>query len=227
MITGWAAALRQGLLVAALGLVLGGCARLHVPPMPADYRFSPEDEWGLVVMGLASAKRPAPEVNFMALFWQRYDVARQTIVPAPAKDVPLVFNRARAFKHDGTDYDTTIVYGGTRVPPGDYVASQIMVQSFVNGKNTQHLTRTYGNQDKPVAANFLASDDELSVANRDVPRFTIRPGEIVYLGDFTIDPTVFPAKIVRITSNPEQARQELANRPNLKGEMRSGLRMKD
>lgn len=214
-------------LALAAALLLGGCTKLNVEPMPTDYQFTPNDSWGLVVMGLAAAKQPPVDSNFVAVFWNRYDVAKQTVIPAPAKDVPLVFNLARGFKHDGSDSDTTIRYGMQRVPPGDYVAAQIMVQKFVNGKNTTLLTRTYGNQQEPVAANFLASDDQLSVANRDVPRFTIKPGEIVYLGDFTIDVTVFPARIVKVEPHPAAAQEALDKRPNLRGELRPGLRMRD
>lgn len=218
---------RQAALALLLAAGLAGCTKLHVEPLQATYNFTPQDDWGLVVMGLKPAQRPPLDTNFFAVFWQRYDVAKQTVIPAPAKDVPLVFNLARGFRHDQTDIDTTMRYGVTRVPPGDYVAAQIMVQKLVNARNTQELTRTYGNQDKPVAANFLASDDQLSVANRDVPRITVKAGEIIYAGDFIIDANVFPVKIVGIEQNPARAREELAKRPNLQGELRSGLRMKD
>lgn len=206
---------------------LAGCAKLHVEPMPANYQFTPKDEWGLVVMGLTAAKQPQVEANFFSVYWQRYDVAKQVVIPAPAKDVPLVFNMARGFRHDGTDIDVSMRHGVQRVPPGDYLASQIMLQKFVNGKNTQELTRTYGNQEKPVAANFLASEEQLSVAGKDVPRFTVKPGEIVYIGDYTVDVTVFPARILKIENNLARAREELAKRPTLQGEMRYGLRLRD
>ncbi|QDO96614.1 hypothetical protein FNB15_04685 [Ferrovibrio terrae] len=218
---------RQAALALLLAAGLAGCTKLHVEPLQATQVFTPQDEWGLVVMGLAAAQKPPANTNFMAMFWQRYDVARQTVIPAPAKDVPLVFNLARGFRHDQTGTDTTIRYGVTRVPPGDYVATDIMVQKIANERTIQEHSRTYGNQDKPVAANFLASDDQLSVAGREVPRITVKPGEIVYVGDFSIDANVFPVKIVRIEQNPARAKEELAKRPNLQGELRSGLRMKD
>ncbi|MEK9969907.1 MAG: hypothetical protein VW600_12280 [Ferrovibrio sp.] len=218
---------RQAALAVLLMAGLTGCSRLHVEPLTAAYNFTPKDDWGLVIMGLAAAQKPQSNTNFMGVFWQRYDVAKQTVIPAPAKDVPLVFNLARGFRHDQAGTDTMVRYGVTRVPPGDYVATDIMVQRVSNERNIQEHSRTYGYQKEPVAANFLASDEQLSVANRDVPRITVKPGEIVYVGDFVIDANTFPVKIVRIEQNPERAREELAKRPNLQGELRSVLRMKD
>jgi hypothetical protein len=91
----------------------------------------------------------------------------------------------------------------------------------VRSLETTVIHTTYARDGASTLLN--ANTDQLIKANA-VPNFRIKPGEIVYIGDFYIDlakEITQRSRIVKYELNEDAARRHLALHPNIKGTMRT------
>jgi hypothetical protein len=105
------------------------------------------------------------------------------------------------FNFSGKTIDATAPsYVVVEVNPGDWVLWGI--------------SNTFGMANRATRL-IPPGDDKLSNARG--PRFTVRPGEIVYIGTFHVNPVVFPAQLVRMTREDAAAHQAVAGYPRVQG----------
>lgn len=203
-------ALLTGITMVLVGVMLSGCVGLYVDAVKPGYVFNEKDDWGLVIIGYGPVAKPPETISQLGLNFSRYDVATQQLTPAPAKEVPLVLAVQRNFSMENHDRHEKIGYMVTRVPPGDYALAKILVNRRDRGAlGTTEVTGTYGDQEKPANINVFATKEQLSIAGRRIPRFTVRAGEVLYVGDYRFDISGFPAKIAPVTFDPAGAETEL------------------
>jgi len=218
-------ALITGIALVSVAVVLSGCVGLYVDATKPGYVFNEKDDWGMVIVGYGPAGKPPETISQLGLNFNRYDVATQQLAPAPAKEVPLVLAVSRNFNMENYDRHEKIGHMITRVPPGDYALSKILVNRRDRGAlGTNEVTGTYGDQEKPANINVFATKEQLSIAGRKIPRFTVRAGEVLYVGDYRFDISGFPAKIDSVTFD-RAAAEEALNRwrrvMTITGEMKS------
>jgi len=147
------------------------------------------------------------------LFWWPYD---------RASDTPHPQSRTRDFSV-GTDYFGRAfrgqpplrgaTYSMRQIEPGDYVLGEIsFVKKPMFGRTVymtttsltrvQTLTSIFGSQSQ-------SSDRTARLTANAAYRFTVKAGDVIYIGDFVIAGRDFPTRVLRIQRDDEAARDTL------------------
>lgn len=172
-------------------LLLGACSTPN-PHAPSELTaFTRSSTEGIVIMGVRSAVPydtllGVPVYQRVKLTW----VATQPDgTPAP-RAVPVeVGTRVVPWGMPGSDWPQDMRWHVLRLPPGTY-----------------KMTKMQGLTDR---AGFTTN----AASMQNSPFFTVKAGEVRYIGDLHCDVKSFPAKILKLTRDDAMARKALAEYP--------------
>jgi hypothetical protein len=189
--------LAVGLLAAFL---LTGCGARLWHTAPSDLEFDSKSEKSVVIIGVGSGgKRLRPSGLFSTSMQDPY--FRLTWVNLDSRDDALgvdFYNVQGVRPHVSGD---GIIYHVTLIKPGRYLLVDI-VEDEKNGNN--YVTRRTDVTKANIRLAFIA-----------------KPGEVLYVGDFTVDASQFPADLKKYARNEKEAREAIAKYPGIKPEMKS------
>ena len=202
-------------------LLLVGCATGGSPGQyeAGEFAFDPSYPTGLAVVGVA-LNHPASDIPYLLLDaptaagagFVQVDIAGDRVIRDGGFINAVRTRCAPAATHpNGCDQDfQKLVYFPVEVPPGDYMLASIFGQE----KGSTVFLGDQGSYILSVQGNLESGT---------VPWFSIKAGEILYVGDLILDVRRRPASVVEIRMSPEGARQMLAGYPNIVGEMTVGV----
>jgi hypothetical protein len=176
------------LAVAVMAVLASACARQMPYDVDRDVTFTANAADAIVVIGMKSvAPTPGLFEDTVRLTWGKLKQGD------PQPDVPGFFSitNAKRFMGVGTGTSSDVKWHLVRVPPGSYGLYEVSAQS---GNHTR-ITRF---------SNGIS-----------VPFFTVKPGEVRYIGDLHWDIKSYPAKFVMLTRNDGAAKQILAEHPGI------------
>jgi|GEM_PF-6122395 len=190
------------LAIMLIAIVVSGCAARDPNKVAADTQFTKGARDSILVLGVKSTE-PETVLGIKAgyvplvLVWGRVDPATKAA------------SQSNVFKINTTQTLLGIEGGGTgettyhvlRIPPGTYALSQI--HTIVAGYNI-----IIGHHTK------IGTSTHMTLAGG-APFFSIKPGEVRYLGDLHVDASKAPAKLVRLARNDQPAKAELARYPGI------------
>ena len=204
---------------------------LGITGLPAE-----QDTWSAIWL-------PSARIVHYGVTWYRYDPERQSLDgrwDSPAKKFefskPPGFSVVRKENSDCTrffvdvgdpecGYEDEIGYTAYRIEPGIYVLAEAAIARSIS--NVYAIART----------RFLEASRQVNIDALSAPMFDVRPGEIIYLGDFVIDyglppqPSgmltvsdsnvrpMRPAKVVQFSRNDAAAAAVLAGLSKVKGNL--------
>ena len=205
----------------ALALLLVGCKTTSPPGLKvagADVQHGSESANGLVLVGIRTNDgNPLYwSIGFrltgaVEVYWRRFDPETDSLLRGRS-------NLYRSFRHwcskygnhpacNDDDY-TQVQYNLSEVVPGRYLLESVRV--------TEKTGASYLSAERSL---FSENSPNKRFASGVHPGFEVKPGEVVYIGDYVFDVNGEHAKFLRVESNPEQARAALALYPNVQGEM--------
>lgn len=179
--------------VAGLGTMLGlallvtACATSTT--VQPDTRFTADSSDSIVVIGLSSA-RPGQPPSLLSDGTRDY---RKVYIyweksDAPQQGFATMTDRATYSSKDSPQHAVWDVH---LIQPGTYTIRSIFTHAGIQALTTK----------------FTAQSDSLE--------FTIRPGELLYIGDLHVDVVNFPATLEKLTRNDAQARKALEAYPGV------------
>ena len=206
-----------------LALFLASCSNpknaVNWTDAPATVEHDSTSETGIVVIGIrAQDGNPNSESLIglnasIGLNWRLVDLESGKL----EHDTVFLNDRAdfttKRFTCHGqpacnyNDY-TEMQYNLVKVWPGHYLLKHIAHQNI-------RFTNMV-----PYEESLLFDTNPAALYEKKlVPGFEIKPGEIVYIGNYILNVLGDFPELVRIESNPEEARQTLALYPGVSGEM--------
>lgn len=174
--------------VALMAILASACARQMPYDVDKNATFSADAPDAIVIIGIKSAVQTRHLFqSTVRLSWVKLKQGN------PQPDVPGFFSvtNAEKFMGVGTGTASDVKWHLVRVPPGSYGLYEISAKS---GNDTR-ITRLPGGINMPF--------------------FTVKPGEVRYIGDLHWDIVSYPAKFIMLTRNDAAARQLLAEHPGI------------
>lgn len=210
-------------LVLLLAVFLASCSNpketVNFLSAPATVEHDPTSETAIVVLGIRTQDGNPNEgslfgVNeILSLIWRQVDLETGQFIYDPQflnDRGDFKTSRYSCYGHPNCnrgDY-TQIQYNLVKVRPGHYLLQSLHKGDFrITLMVPQEKSLIYENSPGAIYKEGLA------------PGFEIRAGEIVYIGNYILNGLGEFAELVRIESNPEEARQDLPLYPNVSGEM--------
>ena len=215
---------QRALAAAVLALAVAGCVNtmdgINDREAPVNVTHSPGAPTGLAVIGTRTedgtpqAFGPlGPNYRPINFFWVEFDPESGQYASRAFKDRTrdTNFEMTRGFcrgrpacnREDYTQAEHVLV----KLHPGLYILSSIRIDNKMLSVLPSERSLLYDNS--PVALYEAGL----------IPGFEIKAGEIVYIGDIILNATGEFPELLRIDSNPEQARAILPLYPNVSGEM--------
>ena len=215
---------RRALASAIIALAVASCANItdgiNDSEAPVNVTHSPNDPTGLAVMGTRT-EDGTPQAfglfgaNYRPIhfFWLEYDPESGQIASRAFNDRSrdinfevtrgFCFNRPACNDDDYTQAEHVLI----KLHPGLYILSSIRIDNKIL-------------QVSPVERSLLYDNNPVALYEAGlIPGFEIKAGEIVYVGDIILNATGEFPELLRVDSNPEQARAVLPLYPNVSGEM--------
>ncbi|MBM3600854.1 MAG: hypothetical protein FJX35_21865 [Alphaproteobacteria bacterium] len=167
----------------------------------------------ILVIGVAAVagKLDGRLADDIWLHWWQYDPLTARPLPrSPTRDFTVSTQYAGRTLYGSPETRGTF-YTVRRIEPGDYVLAEI---SFAKGPGiggrTVNLTTTALTSLRPTFGIFDTqsqnSDRTARLTASTTYRFSAKPNEVIYLGDFEIAGQDFPSRVARIQRNDEAAR---------------------
>ena len=215
---------QRALASAVIALAMAGCVSttdgINDREAPVSVVHSPDAPTGLAVIGTRTEDgtpqafglfganyRP---INF---FWVEFDPESGQIASRAfndrSRDINFTFtrgfcgNRPACNREDYTQAEHFLV----KLHPGLYILSSITIDNKMLSVVPSERSLLYDNSPVTLYKAGL------------IPGFEIKAGEILYIGDIILNATGEFPELLRIDSNPEQARAVLPLYPNVSGEM--------
>ncbi len=192
---------------------LSGCKTLAVyfgNELNAEHPFDEKSDEAVVVMGLVLAH--ASDHVGMLMTTENWRVVWRRIEEAgPAKDGAIIAVRRHCAvfaskKRVPCEPDhQKVMRNAFVVPPGEYMLSSVT--------RSQVSTQFLGSGDSL----FSKADVERKKAKNKVPWFTVRAGEVAYVGDFVFDIQGDKARMLDIRYDEVGARETMALFPEVSG----------
>ena len=206
-----------------LAVLLASCSNpkdtVNYLSAPATVEHDPTSETAIVVMGIRTEDGNPNQGSLfginslLGLVWRKVDLETgQFIYDREFLNDRADFQSSRysCGAHPAcnrSDY-TQIQYNLIKVTPGHYLMEKIHKQhQFITLMVPQEKSLIYENSPGALYKEGL------------VPGFEIRAGEIVYVGNYVLNALGEFPELLRIESNPEEARLDLPLYPNVSGEM--------
>lgn len=190
------------LAVTLIAIVISGCGSRDPTRVDLSTQFTKGMGDSIVVLGVKSTE-PETVLGIKAgypplvLVWGRVDQASRAVSQS---DVFKINTTQSLLGMEGGGTGET-TYHVLRIPPGTYALSQ--VHTIVTGYNI-----IIGHHRK------IGTSTHMTLADG-APFFSVRPGEVRYLGDLHMDASKSPTKLVRLTRNDQPAKAELARYPGI------------
>jgi hypothetical protein len=190
------------LAVALTAITVSGCGSRDPNQVGRDTLFTKDTRDSIMVLGVKSTE-PDTVLGIKAgywpliLVWGRVDPATRAVSQSNVFKISTA--QTLLGMNNGGTGETT--YHVLRIPPGTYALSQI--HTVVTGYNI-----LIGVHEK------IGTSTHMTLADG-APFFSIRPGEVRYLGDLHVDASKAPAKLVKLMRNDQPAKAELARYPGI------------
>ena len=212
----------SGLLL-LLTLILASCSNpkdaVNYISAPATVEHGPTSENAIVVMGIRTEDgNPNSHSLFginahLGLTWRQVNLETgEFIRDRVGLNDRADFESARfsCYGHPACNHGdyTQIQYNLLKVRPGHYLLELI-------SKSRLRITLMVPEEKSLIYENSPGGLYEKNL----VPGFEIGPGEIVYIGNYILNALGEFPELLRIESNPEEARQNLRLYPGVSGEM--------
>jgi hypothetical protein len=186
-------------------LLVGACAQTAVRK---DEAFDSTSDKAVIIVGLDGVKGSPYWLDI-----HKFDPNTQQLEYTRIASFP--FGGCRWVEKEGQDWESKsrlgtisvpkchegIQYPMVKVTPGDYIIRSVRWRGGRLTRTTYYYT-VEGLFDRRAGS---------------AARFTVGPGEIVYLGDFTFDSAPFPAKLVNYRFDIPAAEAALRELKNIKG----------
>lgn len=215
---------QRALAAAVLALAVTGCVNttdgINDREAPATVTHNPGAPTGLAVIGTRTEDGTPQSFGLFGanyrpihFFWVEFDPETGQYASRAFKDrtrdTTFKFTRGWCFDRPACkdeDY-TQAEHILVKLHPGLYILSTINIDNHYLSVLPSESSLLYNNN--PVALYEAGL----------IPGFEIKAGEIVYIGDIILNATGEFPELLRIDSNPEQARAVLPLYPNVSGEM--------
>lgn len=183
----------SGLLaVTVMAVLASACARQMPYDVDSDAAFATDAADAIVILGIKSA---VPNVGLLGPSHEKFRLTWVKLKQGnPQPEIPGFFSVTNAERFMGVQAGGAddMKWHIVRVPPGTYGAYEISSHA------TNHVRITR------LAPNGI-----------NMPFFTVKPGEVRYIGDLHWDVKSYPAKFVMLTRNDGAAKQILAEYPGI------------
>lgn len=176
-----------------IAVVFGGCGSSYGEKADRHTQFAKSAPDAIVIIGLQSAKRYDSFLGIegghppITLYWGRLEPGYETATRGQKFSVDTI--KRLLGLHSSAAQDMTMHV--MRIPAGTYM---------LTGIGTAFVNRFYTTV-TPLKSGSMY--------------FTVRPGDVRYIGDLHIDAVSFPAKIVMLTRTDLLAKAELYKSPGI------------
>ena len=190
--------------VAILLLLAAGCQQRTSTAVDRNFSFAnPANQNDtLVVFGLRGEPPETGQFTQLGLSFQRYDPATDTLVSG---ERTYGAGTSHCNASGGCDGFRNTHYRLFRIPAGDYALKAVWTFAPASGhqRPTLRTTSLVGLETHQGLIRSTTSLPTSGALNGGL-RYHFGAGEIVYLGDFTIDAVSFPARLVRLERHDER-----------------------
>ena len=176
----------------AVGLALGasGCATTEA----TLGSMGKPGEQATVIVGIAASRHHPLQASGIAANWRQFDAAAELFLPSGG-----AFTLDRRTECWSRECDLEPGYAAFTVTPGDYILTYVL-SARSGGRSRAELTSYFVKTRKNLPPGLVESRSsgvtvEDSTADSGSPRFTVRDGEVVYIGTFVFDTNEWPHRI--------------------------------
>lgn len=209
------AALSLIAVLALAGCMVGQKGNVNFSDAPVNEEHGSNSPYGVVVIGIRTEDGTPSygsligrRTQNLSLLWQQIDPETGDLGAIGRESFETHRGICRNHPACNDEDYTQIQYNLIKVTPAHYVLNAVKIQAqsyllFLEGESS-----------------LLYDNNPLSLyRNKRVPGFEIKPGEIVYIGNYVFNATGEFAEFLRIESDPAEAQAALALYPDVRGDL--------